>query len=72
MYGLNVTEKVYDPNFHKVGMTLLRAVLPKNTSFRSCSTLTYLVHVHIRNINIHMYKTSAHGCELSGFVHTQG
>ena len=42
-------------------MTLLFAILTKNTSFRSYRTFAYLLHVHIRNINMRMYITNA--CE---------
>ena len=51
-----------------VGMTLLFVILTKNASFRSYSTFVYLLRVHIPNINMRMYITSAHGHELSGFV----
>ena len=50
-------------------MTLLFAILTKNASFRSYSTFAYLLHAHIRNINMHRYITSARRHELSGRVH---
>ena len=42
--------------------------LTKNASFRSYGTFAYLLRSHIRNINMRMYITSAHGHELSGRV----
>ena len=44
------------------------ATLTKNASFRSYSTFAYLRRVHIRNINMRRYITSARGHELSGRV----
>ena len=49
-------------------MTLLFAILTKNASFRSYGTFAYLLRVHIRNINMRRYITSARGHELSGRV----
>ena len=49
-------------------MTLLFAILTKNVSFRSYGTFAYLLRVHIRNINMRTYITSARGHELSGRV----
>ena len=45
-------------------MTLLFAILTKNASFRSYGTFAYLLRVHIRNINMRRYITSARGHEL--------
>ena len=45
---------------------MIVATLTGNASFRSYSTFAYLLRVHIRNINMHRYITSAHGHELSG------
>ena len=53
----------------KVGKPLIVATLTKNASFRSYSTFAYLLRVHIRNINMRKYITSARGHELSGRVH---
>ena len=52
-----------------MGMTLLLVILTKNVLLRSYSTFAYLLRAYIRNINMHMYITSAHGHELSGSVH---
>ena len=49
-------------------MTLQFVILTKNASFRSYGTFTYLLRVHIRNINMRRYITSARGHELSGRV----
>ena len=40
-------------------------ILTKNALF---GTFAYLLRAHIRNINMHMYISSAHGHELSGRV----
>ena len=50
-------------------MTLLFVILTKNASFRSYNTFVDLLRVHILNINMRTYITSAHGHELSGCVH---
>ena len=42
--------------------------LTKNASFSSYGTFAFLLRAHIRNINMRMYITSAHGHELSGRV----
>ena len=52
-------------------MTLLFAILTKNAWFRSYGTFAYLLRVHIRNINMRRYITSARGHELSGRVRAQ-
>ena len=49
-------------------MTLLFTILTKNASFRSYGTFVYLLRAYIRNINMRVYITSAHGHELSGRV----
>ena len=58
----------YQRNPRDVGTTLLFAILTKNASFRSYGTFAYLLRVHIRNINMRRYITSARGHELSGRV----
>ena len=52
----------------KVGKPLIVATLTKNASFRSYSTFSYFLRVHIRNINMRRNITSAPGHELSGRV----
>ena len=51
-------------------MTLQFAILTKNALFRSYGTFAYLLLVHIRNINMRRYITSARGHEFSGRVRT--
>ena len=51
-----------------MGMTLLFVSLTKNDSFKRYSTFVYLLCVHILNINMRTYITSAHGNELSECV----
>ena len=52
----------------KVGKPLIVATLTKSASFRSYGTFAYLLHAHIRNINMRRYITSARGHELIGHV----
>ena len=58
----------YQRNQLKVGKPLIVPILTENASLRSYSTFAYLLHAHIRNINMRRYTTSAHGHELSGRV----
>ena len=44
---------------------MIVATLTKNASFRSYGTFAYILRVHIRNINMRRYITSARGHELS-------
>ena len=69
----------YQRNQRVVGKTLIFTILTKNASFRSYGTFAYhimlpvchfVLRAHIRNINMHMYITSARGHELSGRVRT--
>ena len=53
----------------KVGKPLIVATLTENASFRSHGTFAYVLRVHIHNINMRRYITSARGHELSGRVH---
>ena len=58
----------YQRNQLKVGKPLIVATLPENASFRSYGTFAYLLRVHIHNINMRRYITSAREHELSGHV----
>ena len=58
----------YQRNQLKVARPLIVTILTKNALFRSYGTFAYLLRVHIRNINMRRYITSARGHELSGCV----